>query len=172
MNSDVTRSSDGRHIIVAGRRWRATDPSIPEPLRVELVAELMDARRAVHRDRSNPDLVVQARARVSHAKHALGERGEAWWVEPTAAGLERRVRSAILALTTKRGPDKTICPSEVARVVASPDWRPAMDRVRDVATEMAADGDVVITASGSPVDLHADFGGPIRIGGSSGNGPV
>ena len=38
-----------RWIEVDGRRWRATDPSIPEPFRKELVAELMDAPRAIGR---------------------------------------------------------------------------------------------------------------------------
>ena len=34
-------------IEIDGRRWRATDPAIPEPFRKELVDELMRARRAV-----------------------------------------------------------------------------------------------------------------------------
>ncbi|WP_258934323.1 hypothetical protein [Nesterenkonia pannonica] len=41
------RTEDGRHIVVDGRRWRASDPSIPEKLRSELVKELMAARRLV-----------------------------------------------------------------------------------------------------------------------------
>lgn len=38
---------DGHYIIVNGRRWRTSDPSIPDALRAELVAELMRARREV-----------------------------------------------------------------------------------------------------------------------------
>lgn len=40
-------TADGHHVIIDGRRWRATDPSIPERFRQELVDELMSARRAV-----------------------------------------------------------------------------------------------------------------------------
>lgn len=63
------RTTDGHHVIVDGRTWRATDPRIPDGLRHELVDELMSARRAVKA--GDPD----ARARVSDAKVALGERG-------------------------------------------------------------------------------------------------
>jgi hypothetical protein len=37
---------DDRRVVIDGRRWRRTDPSIPSTLRSELVHELMDARRA------------------------------------------------------------------------------------------------------------------------------
>src|SRR5688500_18898006 len=36
-----------RYLLIEGRRWRRSDPNIPESLRVELVGELMAARRAV-----------------------------------------------------------------------------------------------------------------------------
>jgi uncharacterized protein len=75
------RTPDGRYIIVDGRRWRATDPSIPEERRRELVRELMAARRDVARAKrtDDPDLERDARARVHAAKVALGERGPPWW---------------------------------------------------------------------------------------------
>lgn len=57
---------DKRFFEVGGRRWRRTDPAIPENLRKELVAELMDARRAVKS--TAPD----ARTRVVDAKVARG----------------------------------------------------------------------------------------------------
>ena len=73
---DVT--PDGRYIVVGGRRWRATDPAIPEQRRAELTQILMAWRREVRRTRgteSEPD----ARAGVHAAKVALGERGTPWW---------------------------------------------------------------------------------------------
>lgn len=72
---------DGRYVIVDGRRWRATDPSIPEERRQELVNELMDARRAVGAAKraTDPDAEAAARRRVHAAKVALGERGPKWW---------------------------------------------------------------------------------------------
>ena len=36
---------DAHYFVVKGRRWRKTDPDIPEKLRAELVKELMAARR-------------------------------------------------------------------------------------------------------------------------------
>ena len=79
----VERTPDGRHIVVDGRRWRATDPSIPEERRQELVKELMSARSAVGwaKRRGDRDAERAARARVHRAKVALGERGPAWWSE-------------------------------------------------------------------------------------------
>src|SRR5690349_16984759 len=38
-------TDDGRYIVVDGRRWRATDPQIPEERRAELVRILMAWRR-------------------------------------------------------------------------------------------------------------------------------
>jgi uncharacterized protein len=75
------RTPDGRYVIIDGRRWRATDPSIPEGRRKELVSELMSARRAVGAAKRAGDEEAEraARDRVHAAKVALGERGEPWW---------------------------------------------------------------------------------------------
>jgi hypothetical protein len=75
------KTPDGHYVIIDGRRWRATDPSIPEERRRDLVAELMAARRAVGAAKREDDGEAEkaARARVHAAKVALGERGEPWW---------------------------------------------------------------------------------------------
>jgi hypothetical protein len=75
------KTPDGRYVIIDGRRWRATDPSIPEARRKELVAELMSARRAVGAAMRSGDKAAErtARDRVHDAKVALGERGKPWW---------------------------------------------------------------------------------------------
>jgi uncharacterized protein len=77
----VERTPDGRHIVVDGRRWRATDPSIPEDRRKELVRELMSARSRVGHAKRRGDRTAEraARDRVHAAKVALGERGPRWW---------------------------------------------------------------------------------------------
>jgi hypothetical protein len=71
-------------VIIDGRRWRATDPSIPEERRKELVGELMSARRAVAAAKRNSDSGAEraARDRVHAAKVALGERDDPWWERP------------------------------------------------------------------------------------------
>lgn len=148
-------TADGHHIVVNGRRWRATDPSIPENLRQELVDELMAARRAVRA--AEPD----ARRRVQDAKTALGERGAPWWEEPSSAQAEERIAATMRALTRKRA-DSSICPSDVARAVGGEEWRDRMSDVRRVAADLASREVVVVTQKGERVSI-ADARGPVRI---------
>ena len=77
----VEHTPDGRYIIVDGRRWRATDPNLPEERRRELVQQLMAARRDVGKAKRLGDAALErdARDRVQAAKEALGERGTPWW---------------------------------------------------------------------------------------------
>ena len=79
----IERTADGRYLIIDGRRWRATDPPIPEEKRRQLVGELMKARSDVGRAlrEGDKELEGKARARVHEFKVALGERGEQWWKE-------------------------------------------------------------------------------------------
>ena len=72
---------DGHYVIIDGRRWRATDPSIPETKRRLLVDELMRACRDVGAALRSDDkeAELEARRRVHEAKVALGERGAKWW---------------------------------------------------------------------------------------------
>jgi uncharacterized protein len=73
------KTEDGRFVIVSGRRWRATDPDIPEDVAAVLRKELMAARRAVGRALRAGEDPASARARVHEVKTALGERGTPWW---------------------------------------------------------------------------------------------
>lgn len=84
-------TEDGHHVVIDGRKWRATDPDIPEEVGAELRRELMSARRAVGAALKAQDPVAEraARDRVQRTKTALGERGTPWW-EQTAD--ERRAR--------------------------------------------------------------------------------
>jgi len=79
----VEKTADGHHVLIDGRRWRATDPSIPEERRQQLVNELMRARRDVGSALRAGDAEAEreARARVHECKVALGERGAKWWEE-------------------------------------------------------------------------------------------
>jgi hypothetical protein len=79
---------DGRYVVIDGRRWRATDPAIPEERRVELTKVLMAWRREVRRTKET-DEEASARAGVQAAKVALGERGVPWWEQSDD---ERRAR--------------------------------------------------------------------------------
>jgi len=146
---------DGRYVVVNGRRWRATDPSIPEPLRTQLVNELMRARRLVKSEGAS------ARHRVQDAKVALGERGRPWWEPRDAETVRERLAAAICALLREREPS-TICPSDAARAVGGKSWRGLTATARSVAAELERSGHVVITQKGKPVDVETARG-PVRI---------
>lgn len=87
----VEHTADGRYVVVDGRRWRATDPAIPEDDAAVLRRWLMAARRAVGTATRAGDAAggSAARSRVQAAKTALGERGPAWWGQTDD---ERRAR--------------------------------------------------------------------------------
>ena len=73
---------------------------------------------------------------------------------------------AMLDLATTRGPDKTICPSEVARRVGGPQhhrWRPLMAPIKDIAVQLAKAGKIDIRQGGKTVD-PGDVTGIYRIG--------
>lgn len=169
MPTDKTRevTPDGHHLIINGRKWRASDPSIPPKLRQELVDELMAARRAV---KARED---HARERVNDAKVALGERGQPWWETPESVAFDERISATIRALLRKRI-DSSICPSEVARTVCGRGdaWREHMDDVRRVASEMARRGEILATQKGVLVEA-VTVRGPIRFirGSSVGEAP-
>lgn len=154
---------EGHHLVIGGRRWRASDPSIPPPLRAELVRELMAARRAVKAGAGDPVATAAARRRVQDAKVALGERGAPWWEPAPVEAVRARLAATTRALLRHRPEGSTICPSEVARAAASPSWRDAMDLVRDVAAELATTGEVLVRQRGQVVD-GATARGPVRYG--------
>ncbi|UUV33031.1 hypothetical protein NQK81_06145 [Amycolatopsis roodepoortensis] len=89
--TEPDRTPDGRFVVIGGRRWRATDPEIPEETAARLRGLLMRARRDVGAARraQDPEAEREARARVHIAKVALGERGTPWWEQDQA---ERRQR--------------------------------------------------------------------------------
>jgi hypothetical protein len=73
-----------------------------------------------------------------------------------------RIRTEILRQCETRAPDRTICPSEVARVLWPTDWRDHMDEVRDVGTELARASAIQITQRGCARDPHDEIRGAIR----------
>jgi hypothetical protein len=78
-NSPPLLTPDGRYIVVRGRLWRASNPSLSDDQRQLLVDDLMNARRAVKNANGDKVALADARRRVNQAKTALGERGPVWW---------------------------------------------------------------------------------------------
>jgi hypothetical protein len=148
-------TADGHHVVIDGRRWRATDPSIPDGFRQELVDELMAARRAVKASESD------ARRRVQDAKTALGERGAPWWEDRTGATFDERIAATIRTLLRHRG-QSSICPSDVARTVGGESWRSVMPDVRRVAAGLADLDEIIVTQKQQPVSIR-EARGPVRI---------
>lgn len=72
------------------------------------------------------------------------------------------IYDAILSTANQRGPEKSTCPSEIARMLFPDDWRKHMKDVRDVAIDLHIKGEVVITQKGTPIDVN-HIKGPIRI---------
>lgn len=72
------------------------------------------------------------------------------------------ISEAILLLAVKRGKDKTICPSEVARGLSTNNWRKYMKAIRQSAFELRDAGKILILQKGRAV-TGDEVVGPIRI---------
>ncbi|WOI56774.1 DUF3253 domain-containing protein [Palleronia sp. LCG004] len=70
---------------------------------------------------------------------------------------DAQIAEALMRLARERGPDKSFCPSQVARALDD-DWRPLMDEVRRVASGLP----LVATQGGEVVDANRARG-PIRL---------
>ena len=74
----------------------------------------------------------------------------------------RAIENAIFALLSEREAGVTICPSEVARMLAPKQWRRFMHSVREVASGLALEGRLIATQKGKEVDALLARG-PIRL---------
>ncbi|MCF8879302.1 DUF3253 domain-containing protein [Hyphobacterium sp. SN044] len=72
------------------------------------------------------------------------------------------IEASILRLTEKRGPSKSICPSEVAKDIEPDNWNRHMRAVRAASVGLARAGRIVILRKGKPVDPD-DFRGVYRL---------
>jgi hypothetical protein len=77
---------DDHFFVVDGRRWRRTDPAVPEETAAALRSHLGRGRNAVKQAKRSGDdaALAAARHRNGLAKHGLGERGPVWWERPEA----------------------------------------------------------------------------------------
>lgn len=89
-------SDDDRFFLHGGRRWRKTDPSLPEDVKTRLMSHLGRGRSGVRNSAKGDDGAALPRARrtVQLAKEGLGERGTPWW-EQSAADREARWTAAL-----------------------------------------------------------------------------
>ncbi len=71
------------------------------------------------------------------------------------------LEAELLRLTAERGPDRSICPSDVVRAM-TPEWQPLLGRVRRIAVRLAEAGRIDILRKGKPVTGEA-VRGVIRL---------
>jgi uncharacterized protein DUF3253 len=79
--------------------------------------------------------------------------------------LAERIRACVLELLAARGPGRSICPSEAARMLAMRlgcHWQDLMRPVRTVAAAMAEAGAIEVLQHESVVDI-GDVRGPVRL---------
>lgn len=76
--------------------------------------------------------------------------------------MSARIEETILALTTARGHERSICPSEAARVLDPVAWQSQMTAVRRAAIRLAEAGRIDILRKGRPID-PATVKGVIRL---------
>jgi hypothetical protein len=92
-------TDDERWLVINGRRWRRTDPALPDDVVEALTSHLGRARSMVGVAGRAGDEAAKAaaRERVGIAKHGLGERGPKWW-ESDVADRISRAREALAQL--------------------------------------------------------------------------
>ncbi|NKE47908.1 DUF3253 domain-containing protein [Roseomonas frigidaquae] len=75
------------------------------------------------------------------------------------------ITAEILRQTALRGPEKSICPSEVARALAPEEdaWRRLMGPIRAAAIRLARAGQVEVLRKGKPVGTDTAIRGVIRL---------
>ncbi len=74
-----------------------------------------------------------------------------------------RIEKAILSLVATRSPDKSVCPSEVARHLQPDNWRPLMAQIREVADDLNKRKLIRITQRGKAINSAAKARGPVRF---------
>lgn len=83
-------------------------------------------------------------------------------VSQDEATLRKLIHDEIISLTKERGMEKSICPSEVARKLFPNGWRSVMQLVRDVGSDLAIEGKIVILQKGQAINPE-NVRGPIRF---------
>lgn len=77
---------------------------------------------------------------------------------------DAQIVATIRALLTRRLPEQSICPSEVARALSGDEarWRALMPQIRSVAADLAGRDVVQISQRGEVVDVRT-VRGPVRL---------
>jgi len=81
------------------------------------------------------------------------------------------IETALLAHIAALGPDKTVCPSEIAKALTGQatdsEWRALLKPVRATAVALAQEGRIGVYRKGKPVADPSGVKGVIRLGAPS-----
>ena len=72
------------------------------------------------------------------------------------------ITDAMLRIAAERGPEKSLCPTDVARAVSAENWRPLLGAVRKVAADLARQGKIEVLRKGKPINPD-EMRGVIRL---------
>lgn len=72
------------------------------------------------------------------------------------------ITTVMLQIAAERGPEKSLCPTDVARAVSAEDWRLLLGAVRKVAADLARQGKIEILRKGKPINPD-EMRGVIRL---------
>lgn len=75
---------------------------------------------------------------------------------------KQEIRNRILTFTKKKGPDRSICPSEVTRDLFTDVWKNHLDDVKHVAGELQNENLIKVTQNGRDIRID-EASGPIRL---------
>ena len=94
-------TDEERWLVIDGRRWRRTDPTVPADALARLKSHLGRGRAGVRTASTDTELAA-TRHRTHLAKVGLGERGTPWW-EQSADERRERWESALADLDALDG---------------------------------------------------------------------
>jgi len=75
---------------------------------------------------------------------------------------KQEIKNRILSFTKKRGPEKSVSPSEVTKDLFTDVWKDHVDEVRTIAGEMQSERLISITQEGKEIPL-GKAKGPVRL---------
>jgi hypothetical protein len=76
--------------------------------------------------------------------------------------MNEAIRAEILRQCAVRAPDRSICPSEIARALWPSQWREHMNEVREVGAQLARLSAIQITQRNSVCDPRTEIRGAVR----------
>lgn len=95
---------------------------------------------------------------MNNPHHACRDCGEL-----SASQLEFKIKATTLRILEQQGPEKTLCPSAVARRIAPDDWRRLLPEIRKVADILKDENRIEILQKNRSISSAQSAKGPIQL---------